>query len=269
MKKSWRKAFPLLVMSIFLFYPGAFATTFTINFTDTNIYWPGWNNNSSDDTMDYIGTPNFIGGSVTVDSGHWLREITVNQNSSAFLYNLISPGDLFINVDSHLNTTWEYFVDLTTWTVAGKTNPDPPAGYYNIFAVSLPLGASDSNPGYILSGQDNSAGWSGYNIRQKHPVAVSGGVTMTDTTKDVYFSAWTNLPAGNPITESFTFVFDPGVISLGDFFTIGWMVNCGNDAIYEEFENPASPEPGTMLLLGSGLIGAATLGRRKLLKKGS
>ncbi|MBM4332317.1 MAG: hypothetical protein FJ117_14055 [Deltaproteobacteria bacterium] len=51
---------------------------YTINFGDGAKYWPGWNNNTSDDNKDVIGVPNFTGGSLEITNIGYLTKITFN-----------------------------------------------------------------------------------------------------------------------------------------------------------------------------------------------
>jgi PEP-CTERM motif len=86
-----------------------------------------------------------------------------------------------------------------------------------------------------------------------NPVTVTiDGVTMTITPAS---TAWTEY------TESFTYDGGPDVLTFS--VTGTGEGNYDNDTGLADVDMTATPEPGTLLLLGSGLLGFAGLARRR------
>jgi hypothetical protein len=245
--------FSIALLACFLAAAGA-ANATQYSFVSSSYYWPGWGSPPTGygniNNIAVIGDPDITSGIATVNSGKLtnLGFTVVNPTAPPAWDCNIQPGDLFIGTGSGTKTVWNYIVDLTTsstWTVPGAQDGAVPAGSYNIYKMNIPIGNSSSNPGYTLSGTDNSGGWTGFYIRDNHPVAWGG--SLTDDIGSVVFSGWGTSPSFD-----FTGLTGGGLtLSSGDI-TIGWEPNCANNVMYAQI-NVA--EPSTLLLLGSGLAG--------------
>jgi hypothetical protein len=251
MKKYFRAGICFLIL--ILMAPQVFGETIT--FVDNTIYWAGWASVSSDpnrdnyrNTYDFLGTPNILGGSVTINNNGYLTNVTFNVLSKyGNSWYLIKPADLFIDTDN--NKTWDFVVNMIA-----PNGQVPTQGYQGLYNISQPL-SSNANGNYFMTNL-------GITARENHPIGVTVNGAPIDT---VAFSGWPgSLDTG--YTTNVSFDFGAQDIYLGSNFAIGWTVNCANDVIYNEL-NHQVPEPATLLLLGLGIIGLAVMRQKRFFAK--
>ena len=180
------------------------------------------------------------------------------------------------------------FLGTTQAAVYNFTPTDPDLGdlvhqnYYR-WGINWSIPASES----LLSASlffDNIQNWdASANVLYAHLLlsAPVGLVTFFDNEgggdnffgQGILLNQWNNLPT---TPQDITYNFDNSELSTlvsyltDDNFGIGLDPDCHyyNDGIRLTLTTDPVPEPATMLLFGTGLVGLAGLGKKKLLKKG-
>lgn len=245
--------FTLLVLVLF-FWMVAPAQTLTIQFDDDNTIWPGWDNETYQDSQDVIWNPNIKSGSLNINpTTNLLENIIVRFSGwmNTGLWNLLRPGDLFIDLDD--DGSWNYVFNF--WDHTLNTNQIP------FFGV-LPSGNINARFLYRINGTDLQIAGPGddylmsnwTNGRNLHPITFNPNATninFSESPTSAYISGWR--------TDTITFHnLNIDLSGMGKI-AIGWTQNCANDVLYQSM---VVPEPGTLLLLGIGLAGLLVVCRR-------
>ncbi|MBZ5496036.1 MAG: PEP-CTERM sorting domain-containing protein [Acidobacteriia bacterium] len=236
-----------LMLLVFLMIKGSAAADTIYPWVDNTNHWPGYGN-SNENSTDTIGEPNITGGTVVVSGTGFLKSISYDFiTPPGWSFSKMKPGDLFL--DTNNDQTWDYVLSLGY----DSAHQYVPTGVVTLYQINF------SAAGYLITGSDNTGYWSGYGIRNNHPYAY------------VDFSNAVNLGSGSVSggisalpTSPFTYSLPINAISVSGPLTFGFTENCANDVVKETVTT--APEPGTMLLLGTGLIGAAIFGRKRLKK---
>ncbi|MFC1823064.1 PEP-CTERM sorting domain-containing protein [Thermodesulfobacteriota bacterium] len=263
------KIFLLSMLSFFFILGNAIAGPFGTDITiyDNRSSGTGWYGTQEDQEVEP--------GMQT--SQQWDLEAFAIQGSTLTIisgYNFLRDdwnfGDIFIDVDGDA----KYGIAAPPTSTPTDTNK---FGYD--YVIDLDLQQDSQTLAYSVYQLDSASVlnmvYPAWNHPESSPYSYnSGGTLVTGAGGDISFLGYptplTDAQVGGyaggshyTLSVDIGWLFDPAKApDYDDFFLAKTTMYCGNDNLIG-----AIPEPATMLLLGSGLIGIAAIGRKRFLKE--
>lgn len=278
----------LAILSIAAGAAGAQASV--VGFGDSVNIWSGLVHGSKNQyapekaSDDQNGVPDLTGGTLTYTGSHKLTSITLNYTNhyaneswGRSAWNALEAGDWYIDVDK--DNAWDYLVHQPdkVWNPATRqmvSNDD-----YHLYALNDKVFYGSSTL-YQSNGKfkQYNGYYGGTDNRDWHPTTVKDSILPSKGPSNgmvdlgvVGFDGWdsfSELDSLSKYTAVGSSTWDLsglGGIDLdklsGKDIIIAYTMTCANDVLFEHTRVP-TPEPGTMLLMGLGILGVGYLRKR-------
>jgi hypothetical protein len=191
-------------------------------------------------------------------------------------YGGYASGDIFI--DTNGDAVWGEDIDGSGNGIASVSNSDYKYDYAidfnydsgsNTYAYDVYQLTNETLLGVYYSQNQESNPWEIYDPKKQNLTALTSGTwyydeNLTDLEVDGLQGTW-NAIVNPDIKTHYAAQFNLDFLGPETDFIAHYTYQCGNDNLMGSGTTPV-PEPATMLLFGTGLIGLAGLGRKKFRK---